>query len=485
MSRYRSRRSKSAYASLRPLGAFLLLACFGILFAGCGSDPVDEFVISEDDAEQFKEMALDAEQDYLSGTVINVNDGSGDTLPAGSGSFTAGSTTHASGSPVIDLSQVGAYNALRATGGNSAGNVYTVTSEFVNLRAKPQQNAENLARVNQGEAVEVLEFTDAAWAKVKVASVGKEGYVSTRMIGKLTTDDKLAEEKAKFDGMFFVNYAFVNVRAEANQKSAKLGEIPGQSIIKPISRDATWTKVLFQGKEGYVSSAYLSPFLPAFIVRQESYTMPILHYKLGQQGLIEAMEQHLARLRRDGAVFQTASSFRDILLRQQGDSSVRLPANSVLIAITGVTPENIRTASDALGRAGVRATFFIETKQLGITGITEKQVLTLLANGHDVQSGMHTGDDLRALTNAQVELELRQSRKLLEDMTRRSVFAAAYPQGGVNDRVMQVAADAGYLFGIGSGAEKTFNRSQLLKLPSLQIFPTMTADEVAATVKQP
>jgi peptidoglycan/xylan/chitin deacetylase (PgdA/CDA1 family) len=490
MPRSSSRSRRLSDASLRPLVGFLLLACFGILFAGCGGgEPVDEFVISEDEMTRFREMASDAEKAFLSGTVIDVGDASSS---AGSGAIAqtppsapvgSGSRAPAAGVPVVDLSQVPVFNALRASPKAAQGNVYMVTNTFVNLRSKPAQNAENLERLVQGDMVEVQEFTDAAWAKVKAVSTGKEGYLSTRFVAKLTTDDKLESEKKAFEGMYFVNYAFVNVRAQPNQASEKLGQIPGQSIVKPLSRDAQWSKVMFQGKEGYAASNYLSPFLPAFIVRQDSYRLPILHYKLGQAGMIEAMEQHLGRLRRDGIAFQTMRSFQDLLIRQQADTNVRLPENAVIIAVTGITPENVRQLSDALGRAGARATLFIESEQLGITGLTEKQILTLVANGHDIQSATHTGDDLRALTNAQVELELKQSRKMLEEFTRRTVTAVAYPQGGVNDRVAQIAADSGYLFGVSSSAEKTFSREQLLKLPSLQIFPTMTADEVVTMAK--
>jgi peptidoglycan/xylan/chitin deacetylase (PgdA/CDA1 family) len=118
-----------------------------------------------------------------------------------------------------------------------------------------------------------------------------------------------------------------------------------------------------------------------------------------------------------------------------------------------------------------------------MNGITEKQVLTLLANGHDVQSGAHTGDDLRSLTNAQVELELKQSRKLLEDMTQKEIFAIAYPLGGVNSRVEEKAQEAGYLLGLGAAQDRTFQRSQLLNLPNFALSASSTAEDVLGLVK--
>ena len=115
--------------------------------------------------------------------------------------------------------------------------------------------------------------------------------------------------------------------------------------------------------------------------------------------------------------------------------------------------------------------------------MTQKTVMTLIANGLDIESGGHTGEDLRSQTNAQVDLELRQSRKLLEDYAGRSVMVIGYPQGGVNDRVMKAAADAGYLLGIGIAPDRTFQRDQLLRLPSFLVSPKATDQEVLAMIK--
>jgi peptidoglycan/xylan/chitin deacetylase (PgdA/CDA1 family) len=119
-----------------------------------------------------------------------------------------------------------------------------------------------------------------------------------------------------------------------------------------------------------------------------------------------------------------------------------------------------------------------------MTGITEKTIVTLLADGFDLQSAGHTGDDLRSLTNAQVTLELQESRKILEDLTHKSVYVVAYPQAGVNDRVMQKAAEAGYLFGLGSAPDRTFSRDQFLRLPSYTVTTSMTAEDIEKVAKQ-
>jgi peptidoglycan/xylan/chitin deacetylase (PgdA/CDA1 family) len=403
-----------------------------------------------------------------------------DTQSAGTGAAASAGAGLANLSvPTLDLSQVGLYNSIRTVSSNST-DAYVVNLPFANMRSEPDTKKGALvARLDRGAQVRVIDFVDAEWARVKAVSDGKEGFVVVRALAKPITDDRLEAEKTPFANTFFVDYAFVNVREKTDQKSAKLGEIPGQSLIRPLSRDAQWTKVSFQGKEGYVSSAYLSPFLPTFIVRQEKFTLPILMYDLAQQGTLEALPAHIAALKQAGFAFKTLRSFHDLLVNQGADA--RLTGKNVVVALTGLTAANVKAASDALRGAGVTGTLFIRTDQVGTRGITEKTLITLVANGLDVESAGHTGDDLRALTNAQVELEFKQSRKLLEDMSRRGVVAVLYPQGGVNDRVSQIAGDSGYLFGVGNSPERSFGRDQLLRLPSYPIFPGTPAEEAVRT----
>lgn len=477
--RYPAARRRRSQFGTHPFVGFLLIASFGILFAGC-SGPEDfegeDLVFTQDDVARYRELAAEAED----GTGAALT-GSGTEAPrveplaSGSGRVQADSVT-------IDLSQVDAYAGMRMGAAGGTGNKYQVTNDFLNVRETPSTGGKNVARLEFGDAVEVLEFTNAQWAKVKTP--GATGYVSQRYLSKVTSEERMEEEKKAFANMYYVNYGFVNVRAEPNQGSAKLGEIPGQTIVKPLSVDGQWAKVMHEGKEGYVSTAFLAPFLPNFIVRQETFELPVLHYRIAKDQQAEALQAlvaHVAALRKEGYVFITFRELHDLLQTQQR-RDVRLEPKRVIVAVSGMTAENERDISAALNTSGINATLFLQTQHVGLGGITEKRLLTLMANGFDIQSGTHTGDDLRALTNAQVELELKQSRQILEEYTRKSVFAVGYPQGGVNDRVAQIAAEAGYLLGVGDDADRSFTRGQFLKVPAMVVFPSMSAEEVVKFV---
>jgi len=458
----------------RSLIAFLLIASFGILFAGCGTPPPkeDEFTFTADDVARFRELANKA--DTHSGAILGSSgairletQGSGSELP-----------TEA---PVLDLSLVKTFDAIRSGPSAVGKETYQVTNEFLNVRSAPNVTATQIARMTQGETVDVINFVDAAWAKVRVGA-NTEGYVSSRYIAKLVSEENLAKEKETYKGQYFVNFGFVNVRKTADAESEKLGELPGQSFVKPLSLDVNWARVSFNNKEGYVAARYLSPFLPNFLVRQNSFTLPILRYRLSQEGALTEMARNIESLKKEGYSFTTLRDFSNLLIRQQ-DKDVRLNPKSVVIAVSDITAQNVKDVSDVLRVSGIAATLFIPTKELGLSGITEKMLLTLAANGLDLESGGHTGDDLRSLTNAQVELELQQSRKLLEDYLQKPVTIVGYPEGGVNERVAKVAADAGYLLGVGVAPERTFERDQFLKMPSFVVSPQATDSEVLQMVK--
>ncbi len=461
---------------------FLLIVSFGILFAGCGkAEPeksFDEFSFSDTDLQTVEEMATTGSgtvngEDYTQ--VLSVGDSSGVTV-------LSDTSVSSSAAPVVpDKEKKAFYDSLRATAMDAGGNSYRVNNPFLNVRASTDVTSALVEKLNQGEIVTVLDIPNAGWAKVQLAD-GKQGFVSFRYLAKLTTDVKMPEEKKLFEGKYFVDFDFLNIRKDPSSQSEKIGELPGQAIIKPISMNGEWARVSFGGKEGYVSTQYLKAFQPAFLVRQDDYQMPILQYFADDTSAIGSLPKQIAGLKAAGKKIVTLRTLFDTVLAQE-TRDARISPDTVALVITGVNAKNLRQVSDALQNAGVAATLFLQTKDIGLSGITEKTVLTLLANGYDLQSGGHTGDDLRSMTDSQVTLELGQSKKLIQDLTHKEVYVVAYPKGGVNDRIMSQAAEMGYLFGVSQSPDKRFTRGQFLRLPTLVVSAGMNPDDVLKLVK--
>ena len=451
-----------------PFVAFLLVASFGILFAGCGGEKTvddipqaDEFTFTVDDLARMKELAGNSTGAFIPRLEL---------APLEEGEDTA---------PVIDIGTIEKFGSMRkASDGDQ--DLFRVTNIFLNVRSQPKVTATQVGVLEKGDTLEVVEFENAAWAKVRFGK-DEEGFVASRYISKLVTEDEFAAQRKKYDGLYFVDFAFLNVRKEADTNSEKLGELPGQSFVRPLSQDDTWARIPFGEGNGYVVTQYLTPFLPNFLVRQSTFTLPVLHYRLAGEGVLDAMPEHIAALRQEGYAFMTMRQFYQLLLRQE-EKDVRLDPKKIIVAVSDITPDNISALSDALRTSSVDATLFLQAQYLG-AGIDQKRIQTLLANGHDVQSAGHTGDDLRSLTNAQVELELSQSKQLLERMTKREVIGVAYPLGGVNDRIARKAGEVGYLVGLSTAPDIVFERTQLLRMPSVVVKASATSQEIVSLVK--
>lgn len=471
--------------SRRSLTTFVLILCFGVLFVGCSSAPepdqtFEDLTFTDQDLQKVEEIsATSSSSSSLSAETL------GDDLTAMMSSSSAGTPelsvssagTQASPSPlVVDSAKQKLYENIRTAVLDQGGNLYRVNNPFLNVRSSMQVTATQIDRLNQGDMLTVLEIPNAGWAKVRLQN-GKEGYVSFRYLAKVTTEQKLPEEKKQFEGKYFVDYAFLNIRKEPSTQAEKVAELPGQSIVKPLSMNGEWARVNFDGKDGYVSTQYLKPFLPVFLVRQDGYTVPVLQYSADDTVSIAALPKHITSLKATGKKITTLKNLYDVVVAQE-TKDVRISPDTVILTVASVNAKNVRQVSDALQSAGVGATLFLQTKDIGITGITEKLVLTLLANGNDLQSGGHTGDDLRSMTDSEVSLELSQSKKLIEELTRREVYAIGYSRGGVNDRVMSTAGSLAYLFGVSQFPDKRFSRAQLLRLPSFVVTSGMTAEDI-------
>ncbi len=457
-----SQRTKTKH----PIVAFLLVASFGILFVGCGgNEPVDiaetdEFSFTMEDIAKVKEMASNGTSALVPRLELA-------PLQEGEG-----------GPPVIDVGSIEKFTAIR-TGEDSSKDLFRVTNAFLNVRSAPNVTASQYGRLERSETVEVLEFVNAGWAKISYGA--KEGYVASRYISKLVSEEQLTEERKKYDGLYFVDFGFLNVRKEADTNSEKIGELPGQSFVRPLTTDDVWARIPFEEGDGYVAVQYLTPFIPNFLVRQSAFELPILHYRLVNEEIVDGIPQHIAALKEDGYTFWTMNDLYQLLLTQE-ERDVRLDPKIVILAVSDITPENIDEVSSVLRASSVSATLFLSSQYLGSGGIDANDIATLVANGFDLQAGGHTGDDLRSLTNAQVALELSQSKQMLEEITKRDVIAIGYPLGGVNDRVARKAAEVGYLLGLSTAEDVAFNRTQLLRLPSIVIRAGMSASDVLTSI---
>lgn len=435
--------------------AFLLAAC------GAPEEYEDTFTFTEKDAEEISDILDRIENEQGAET-----ESSSIGLPSIEGEEV-----------IIDVSDAHRFDHIRSELGALEENTYRVTNAFLNVRAQPLVQGDLVAELVAGDLFKVLSFPTSRWAQVELRD-GRKGFVSTQYIAQVVSDEQLEEIKKKYEGQYEVNFAFLNVRAEPSSGALKLGELPANALVKPISIDGEWAKVPFGGKEGYVSTQYLKPYLPKLLVRQDRFRIPVLRYRGDEQGTADALVQHLAFLKSLGKKMITLRDFYGLLLQQEG-RDVRVPEDRVILLLSEFTAETIKDIADALHASDAQATFFLPSSAIGAEGISPQLVKLLVTNGNDVESEGVSGEDLRAMTNSQVLSELVKSRQVLEDLTGEDVIAIAYPRGGTNERVMEQAMQAGYLFGVTltPSVNEGFARSQFLSLP-LNVVTASTTEQI-------
>jgi len=94
---------------------------------------------------------------------------------------------------------------------------------------------------------------------------------------------------------------------------------------------------------------------------------------------------------------------------------------------------------------GYDALFFIATEYLGTSGYLDRSdVCELHRLGMGIGSHAHHHIHLAPLGDSQVNAELRQSKRILEDILQTPVKHLSFPGGSYNSRVLNIARGVGY-----------------------------------------
>lgn len=127
---------------------------------------------------------------------------------------------------------------------------YATAATTVNVRSSDSEKADKMGKVTGGTRVQVQEIRVNGWTKIVFD--GKDGYIKSEYL-------QLEENAADLEAIGTVTATTaVNVRAAADEKSAKLGMLAGGSSLDLLAEENGWCKVNYSGQVGYVKADYVT-----------------------------------------------------------------------------------------------------------------------------------------------------------------------------------------------------------------------------------
>ncbi|WP_057549070.1 SH3 domain-containing protein [Paraclostridium sordellii] len=142
----------------------------------------------------------------------------------------------------------------------SVGKTKVVVATSLNVRSGPSTGNSVIGSLKNNEKVEVISESNG-WSKIKYN--GKEGYVSSTYLkdsneGGNSKPNETPKPKPNVETKTKVVVATsLNVRSGPSTSHGIIGSLKNNEKVEVISESNGWSKIKYNGKEGYVSSTYL------------------------------------------------------------------------------------------------------------------------------------------------------------------------------------------------------------------------------------
>ncbi len=187
----------------------------------------------------------------------------------------------------------------------------------------------------------------------------------------------------------------------------------------------------------------------------------------------------LAFLKRKGYSTLTFAALKQILEGRQ-----MMPARPVVLTFDDGYEDNALNAFPLLRKFSFSAVIFLVgnraiTNNVWDVGdgepeahlLTDDQVMQMKAYGIEFGSHSLNHKNLTDIPLQEVETEIRQSKKIIEERLGLPVISFAYPYGKLNEQVKRVVRDAGYSFGIASDSGPRIFWKDRYEVRRIQVFP--------------
>ena len=139
-----------------------------------------------------------------------------------------------------------------------ASNIGTVTASSLNVRSGPSTSYTVVTTVKKNDKVNILQSSNG-WYKIETSS-GKQGWVSSSYISASNSNTNNSTNNNTQSNIAIVNTDGLNFRNGAGTSYSIIKVLNKGEKVEVISESNGWSKIKFNGKEGYVSSDYLKDY---------------------------------------------------------------------------------------------------------------------------------------------------------------------------------------------------------------------------------
>ena len=142
----------------------------------------------------------------------------------------------------------------------SSGKIKVVKATSLNVRSGPSTSNSVIGSVKQNEKVNVISER-YGWAEINYS--GKQGYLSSSYLGELNGDDNKVEiikpqsPPQTQSKLKMVIATSLNVRSGPSTNTRIVTTLKQNAQVEVISEANGWSKVICNGKQGYVSNLYI------------------------------------------------------------------------------------------------------------------------------------------------------------------------------------------------------------------------------------
>jgi len=145
--------------------------------------------------------------------------------------------------------------------------VVTTASGSLNLRQKASTGAKILTTIPRHTVIDVLEI-NGTWTRVRYNST--EGYVMSVFLTYMTVEEETPtpvppvtptptpEPEETLYARVTTASGTLNMRKRATTSAGIITTIPRNEVIEVAEKMGTWTKVIYNGREGYVMTTFLT-----------------------------------------------------------------------------------------------------------------------------------------------------------------------------------------------------------------------------------